>query len=90
MKIEKLEINLFKVSEIKDDDIVIIKVDEKDKIKFTKDNIESIYNEIKKLIKKDIPIYFFPKSLSVEVMKQHIKNIEKSSDIITNNENKLD
>jgi len=77
MKIESLEINLLKASEIKDEDIILVKVSENEKLKLNKDTVQSLYSEIKKLIKKDnISIYFFPKGIQIDIVKEHIKNIE--------------
>jgi hypothetical protein len=82
MDIKSLEINLFKTSEINDGDTIIVKIDDEFKAKMDKDKIYSIYTQIKDIVKKDISIYFFPKSLSLSLMKEHIKNIEDSKNKI--------
>lgn len=89
MDIKSLEINLFKTSEIKDGDTIIVKVDEKEKEKFTKENIQNLYLQIQKITKKDISIYFFPKNLSIGIIKNHIKNIEDSKESILKEGEKL-
>lgn len=89
MDITKLEINLFKTSEINDGDTILVKIDEKDKSKFTKENIKSLYDQIKKIAGKDISIYFFPKNLSIDIIKNHVKNIENSKEDILKDNNKL-
>ena len=82
MDIKSLEINLFKTSEINDGDTIIVKIDEDFKKTLDKDKIYSIYTQIKEIVKKDISIYFFPKSLSVSLIKEHIKNTEDSKNKI--------
>ena len=72
MNIESLEINLLKVSEIKDGDIVIVKIDKESQSKLNKDFIQSLYKEITKILNKEIPIYFFPSDISIEILKQTI------------------
>jgi hypothetical protein len=87
MNIESLEVSLFKTSEIKDGDTILVKIDDEKKSKFKKDEIKALYDEIKKIAKKDISIYFFPKDLSIDIIKNHIKNIEASKEeIITEGE----
>ena len=87
MNIESLEVILFKTSEIKDGDTILVKIDDEKKSKFKKDEIKALYDEIKKIAKKDISIYFFPKDLSIDIIKNHIKNIEASKEeIITEGE----
>jgi hypothetical protein len=89
MNIEKLEINLFKVSEIKDGDVILVKVSGEEKANFKKENIEYIYNQIKKIAKKDISIYFFPKNLSIDIIKNHVKNIEDNKEKILQEKNEI-
>lgn len=89
MNIESLEINLFKTSEIHDRDTILVKIDEQDKSKFTKENIKNLYDQIKKITKKDISIYFFPKNLSIDIIKNHVKNIESSKEQILKEGEKL-
>jgi hypothetical protein len=87
MNIKSLEVSLFKTSEIKDGDTILVKIDDEKKSKFKKDEIKALYDEIKKIVKKDISIYFFPKDLSIDIIKNHIKNIEASKEkIITEGE----
>lgn len=76
MDIKSLEINLLKASEIKDGDIILIKINPEDKAKFSKDNITNIYSQIKNMVNKDISIYFFPKDLDLELIKYHIEQTE--------------
>jgi 2-C-methyl-D-erythritol 4-phosphate cytidylyltransferase len=91
MNIESLEINVLKASEIKDGDVIIVKIKESDKIKFSKESVTSLYKQIKDMIKKDnIPIYFFPQEIDIEILKNHVQEIEKNKEKIeetTNNEN---
>ena len=86
MNIKSLEINLFKTSEIHDGDTILVKIDDKQKSEFKKEDIKYLYDQIKKITKKDISIYFFPKNLSIDIIKNHVKNIEKSKDTILNEE----
>jgi hypothetical protein len=85
MNIESLEISLFKASEIKDGDIILIKTGPEDKAKFNKDNITSIYNQIKGMVNKDISIYFFPKDFEIELIKYHVEQTEINKDKISEN-----
>ncbi len=92
MNIESLEINVLKVSEIEDKDIIIVKIEESDKLKFSKETIQSLYQQIKTMIKKeDIPIYFFPKNLSIDIIKNHVIQVEvdqkKIEELINENTN---
>jgi hypothetical protein len=88
--IKSLEINLFKASEIQDSDIILIKIDEKQRGQMNKDDIQQIYNEIKNLIKKDISIYFFPKSLSINTIKNHVLVVEDNKENIEKEVEKLE
>ena len=72
MNIESLEINLLKASEIKDGDVVIVKINEFEKANLDKDKIQSIYKKITDMIKKEVPIYFFPSNFTFEIMKDAI------------------
>lgn len=77
MKIESLEINLLKASQIEDGDIIIVKISKDEKLKLTKENVQSLHKHISEITKKPhIPIYFFPKNVSVEMIKTHVKTIE--------------
>jgi hypothetical protein len=92
MNIKSLEINLLKASEIQDGDVIIVKTSPEEKSKLTKDNVQEIYQNISKMInKKNISIYFFPKNLSVDIIKNHVKVIETRRENIEeslkNNEN---
>jgi hypothetical protein len=91
MNIESLEINLLKASEIKDGDSIIVKVKENDRMKLSKESVASLYKQIKGIIKKDnIPIYFFPQNISLNIIKSHVEQIENNKEKIeeiTNNEN---
>lgn len=78
MDIESLELNLLKSSQINDGDIILVKIDETKKSKLKKEDIQFLYEQIKKITKKDISIYFFPENLSLHLIKNHIKNIEES------------
>ena len=89
MDIKSLEINLFKTSEINDNDTILIKIDEKEKSKLKKEDIQTLYNQIQKIVKKNISIYFFPKNLSIDIIKNHVKNIETSKKEITEEAEKL-
>lgn len=89
MKIESLEVNLFKASDIKDGDILLVRIDNEEKNKLTKEGVRNVYDQILNMIKrKDIGIYFFPKNLDIEVIKDHISNIENSKTEILNQETK--
>jgi len=76
MDIKSLEINLFKTSEIQDGDTILVKIDEEKKSKLKKEDIRYLYEQIRNIAKKDISIYFFPKNLSISIIKNHIKNLE--------------
>jgi len=79
MKIESLEVNLFKASDIKDGDILLVRIDNEEKNNLTKENVRNIYDQILNMTKrKDLGIYFFPKNLDIEVIKNHIMNVEDS------------
>jgi hypothetical protein len=82
MDIKSLEINLFKTSEIHDGDTILVKIDDDKKKELAKEDVKFLYDEIKKITKKDISIYFFPKYLSLDIIKNHVKNIEDSKDSI--------
>ena len=83
MNIESLEINLLKASEIKDGDIIVIKVNEDEKSKLNKEIVQSLYMEIKKIINKEnISVYFFPKNIDINIVKEHIKNVESEKNKI--------
>ena len=87
MDIESLEINLLKSSEINDGDTILVKIDSQQKSDLTKENIKSLFDKIKGIVKKDISIYFFPKNLSIDIIKNHVKNIEDSkNELIKENE----
>jgi hypothetical protein len=88
MNIKSLEINLFKTSEIKDGDTILVKIDDYEKSKFDKEKIKMLYDEINKITKKNISIYFFPKNLSIDIIKNHVKNIENSKESILTEEDK--
>jgi 2-methylcitrate dehydratase PrpD len=94
MNIEQLEVNLFKTSQINDGDTVLVKIDNSDREKLKKEDVQALYDKIKSIVKKDISIYFFPKHLSIDIIKNHVKNIESSKETIlsepkqdNNNEN---
>ncbi len=89
MDIKSLEINLFKTSEIQDGDTILVKIDEEKKAKLKKEDIKFLYDQIKKIVKKDISIYFFPKDLSIDIIKNHVKNIEDSKEQILKEGEKL-
>jgi hypothetical protein len=77
--IESLEINVLKASEIKDGDILIVKMGKEQKNKMNKDDVKNIYDQIVKMIKRsDISIYFFPEDLSIDIIKNNVKMIEDS------------
>jgi len=83
MNIESLEINLFKTSEIKDGDTILVKIDTEEKSKLKKEDIENLYKNLKTIIKnKDINIYFFPKNMSIDIIKNHV-NLTESNNIKT-------
>jgi hypothetical protein len=79
MNIESLEINVLKVSEIKDGDVLIVKMSKEQKNKMNKNDVKDIYDQVVKMIKRnDISIYFFPEDLSLDIVKNNIKMIEDS------------
>ncbi len=86
MNIESLEIKLLKASEITEGDIILVKVSEKNKSKLTKEKVQSLYQQITKIInKKNIPIYFFPDDVEMKVIKNHIQNVESQKEKIEEN-----
>lgn len=87
MNIEKLEINVLKASEIKDGDILLIKMEQEEKEKLNKDSIKKLYDQVLGMInKKDISIYFFPKNIDIDIIKNHVKNIEEVKDSFKENQ----
>jgi hypothetical protein len=86
MNIESLEIKLLKASEIVEGDVILVKVSEKNKSKLTKEKVQSLYQQIIKIInKKNIPIYFFPDDVEMKVIKNHIQNVELQKEKIEEN-----
>lgn len=73
MNIESLEINILKASEIKDDDVVLVKIDQDTKSKLDKDTVQKLYKQITNMVKKEIPIYFFPSDISIEVLRKTVE-----------------
>jgi UDP-2,3-diacylglucosamine pyrophosphatase LpxH len=73
MNIESLEINLLKASEIKDNDVVIVKINEFEKANLDTDKIQNLYKKITDMIKKEVPIYFFPSNFTFEIIKNAIE-----------------
>jgi hypothetical protein len=86
MDIKSLEINLLKASQIKDGDIILVKIDDNQKKQLKQEDITALYQELKNMIKKDISIYFFPKNLSIDTIKKHVKNIEDNKEKIIEEE----
>lgn len=78
MNIESLEIKLLKSSEIKDGDIILVKIKDSDKLKLDKDKVRNLYDQISKMLNKSIPIYFFPDNLSIDIIKKSIINTDKT------------
>jgi hypothetical protein len=72
MKIQSLETKLLKTSKIEEGDLILIKINSEKKKDLTPDQIKSLYNDMRALVKKDIPIVFFPDYLDVEIIKQII------------------
>ncbi len=72
MKTQSLEKKLLKTSKIEEGDLILIKINSEKKKDLTPDQIKSLYNDMRALIKKDIPIVFFPDYLDVEIIKQLI------------------
>lgn len=89
MDIKSLEINLFKTSEVQDGDTILVKIDEEKKSSLKKEDIKFLYDQIRNIVKKDISIYFFPKDLSIDIIKNHVKNIEDSKEQILKEGEKL-
>jgi len=91
LDIESLEIKLLKSSQIEDGDIILVKINEEDEKKISKENVRKLYDQISDMVKKpNIGIYFFPKNLDISLIKNLIKEntvenlIEKEN---TNDEN---
>lgn len=82
MDIESLEINLFKTSEIKDGDTILVKIDDKQRTRFSKEEVKSLYDQITKIAKKNISVYFFPKNISIDIIKNHVTNMEESKETV--------
>lgn len=78
MNIKSLEIKLLKSSEIKDGDIIIVKINDTEKSELDKTTIKNLYEKITNMIKKQIPIYFFPSDLSFEIIKNSIESTQES------------
>ena len=79
LNIESLEINVLKASEIKDGDILIIKMGKEQKSKMNKEDVKNIYDQVVKMIKRsDISIYFFPEDLSIDIIRNNVKMFEDS------------
>lgn len=86
MNIDKLEIKLLKTSEIKDGDVILVKISDYEKQKLSKESIKNLYDKISKMVKReDIGIYFFPDNLEVSLIKDLIKN-DVTNKIITEHE----
>lgn len=84
MNIEQLEYKLLKSSKVEDGDILLVKIDPAEKAQFNKESIKSLYDHIIKMVgKNDISIYFFPKNIDIELIKNHVTNIERSKDKLT-------
>ena len=79
LNIESLEINVLKASEIKDGDILIVKMGKEQKSKMNKEDVKNIYDQVVKMIKRsDISIYFFPEDLSIDIIRNNVKMFEDS------------
>lgn len=79
MDIKSLEINLFKTSEIKDDDTILVKIDAEEKSKLNKKDIENLYKDLKTILNnKNVNIYFFPKNMSIDMIKNHVRLTEQN------------
>jgi len=88
MNIESLELKLVKSSKIEDGDIIIVKIDDQRRKQLTKEEVKTLYTQITQMIKKDnIGIYFFPKNLDLEFIKNHVNNIESNKDQIEKQNN---
>lgn len=87
MKIENLELKLLKSSKIEDGDTILVKINDNEKNKLSKDDIKKIYKSISDMINKQVGIYFFPANLDLSLIK---KLIEENSlnDMIKQEENK--
>jgi hypothetical protein len=87
MNIESLEINLFKTSELKDGDTILVKIDTEEKAKLKKEDIQDLYSKLTKIIdNKNINIYFFPKNMDIDIIKNHVILTEEEKEKIQNNE----
>jgi hypothetical protein len=84
MDIETLEINLLKASEIKDNDIILVKINNEQKKNLKKEDVQDLYKKINEIVKKNITIYFFPDNLSINIIKNYIKEVEKENENIPN------
>lgn len=79
MNIESLEINLLKASEINEGDVVLVRINEEEKSKFNESDIRDLYQKITKMLKKEIPIYFFPKNIDFEMIKKIVLQHQDSN-----------
>jgi hypothetical protein len=74
MKIENIDVSLFKASDIKDGDKLLVRTTGKE---LSKEAVRSVYEELNKMIgKKEVSMYFFPKDIKIDIIKNHIKNVE--------------
>lgn len=80
MNIESLEINLFKVSEIKEKDIVLVKIHQDEKKQLKKEDIQNLYEKITKMVNKEIPIYFFPANLDIQILRSGLEEAQKAQE----------
>jgi hypothetical protein len=77
MKIDQAEISLFKTSDIKDGDVLLVKISSKYKEKLNKENIQSLYDSIKAMVgSKDVGIFFFPKNLDISILRNYLEKAE--------------
>lgn len=88
IEIENLELKLLKSSQIEDGDILLVKMRQDDKNSLSKENIKHLYEQITKMInKKDINIYFFPDNMSIDIIKNYVKNMEELKNLNKNENN---
>jgi hypothetical protein len=88
MDTKSLEINLFKASQIEEGDVVLIKTSQDEKKSLSKEDVKELYKKICDMTNKNIPIYFFPKELELEILKKVvIEHLQTSSNEDNNEQN---
>ncbi len=85
MNIENLEIKLLESSKIQDGDVILVKIKDYERTKFSKDQIKDLYQKVAQMINKpNIGIYFFPADLEISLIKDLITDNILNGNIPTN------